>query len=60
MFDEPYENVNYGFLFLPSGTSMHVVEATLYYSAGMMPVVLGGKELSTNYVTSFFLGLGYP
>jgi len=25
-----------------SGTSMHVVEATLYYSAGLMPVLMGG------------------
>jgi len=25
-----------------SGTSMHVVEATLYYSAGMLPVIIGG------------------
>ena len=25
-----------------SGTSMHVVEATLYYSAGMVPVLVAG------------------
>ena len=25
-----------------SGTSMHVVEATLYYSAGIVPVLMGG------------------